>query len=468
MPHDLAAERALLGSALVDDRVLALVAGLVDVPDFYLPQHGHLWGLLLAMAQDSVPIDLVTVSERALRSGLIGRLGGAGYVAELPERVPSTANALHYAEIVRSTSARRRLLSGLHEAARKVQEGTDAGDVFEALLEATAAKQRTDTWSAADAWEANEREADDIFRGTREVASERVLGSGYPDLDRVLRGGFRGGDLVVVGALTSMGKSSLAMGTMAHAALSGHRALYLSCEPRVVEWTQRLMAVVTEVPLTLCAPASARLRSQSHWDRLAQYGPLLERLRQVRLSHRPGLSLAQARTYAKREALRGQVDYVVVDHLHLMNHGKTRDETLAQAIARTSQGLKELAGELNCAVIALAQFNRSADSTETRRSKALTSDGEWWDAVPLPVTSDIRESGALEQDADVILFPVRASAAGPGRTPLMSGPGGATDSAAVVKVAKQRNGPVGRVGLVWDAQCSAFRSRYQSNNRGVE
>lgn len=472
MPHDLGAERALLGAVLIDERVVSLVADRVSPEDFYLPTHGALWRLFLRMAQAGEPIDLVTVASRVLVAPDKGRgeFGAPGYVAELPEHCPSTAPAATYAERVAATAHQRRLLAGLHEAQRRVRAGEDSGQVFEALLAATATQKRTDTWTADESWSINEDEADRILMGTQQVASERVMSSGYTDLDRVLGGGFRGGDLVIVGATTSMGKSSLAMGMMTSALLAGRRALYLSCEPRRPEWTQRLMSRTTGVPLGLCRPAAARLRSQKDWDVLAQYAELREDLRRLTLVYKPGLSLSQAVTYAKREALRGQIDYLVVDHIHLMNHGKGRDERSDQAVARTSQGLKELAGELNCAVVALAQFNRSADSIERRRDKPRTSDGEWWDAIPLPVPADLRESGALEQDADIILFPVRASAAGPGGSPLLSGPDGVGDNAAVVKVAKQRNGPTARVGLTWDAECSSFRDRPAlfSNNRGGE
>lgn len=474
MPHDLGAERALLGAVLIDERVMALAADLVGPEDFYLPNHGSLWRLFLRMAQAREPIDPVTVASRLLVSPDKGRgeFGSPGYIAELPEHCPSTAPVATYAGRVSATAHQRRLLAGLHEAQRRVRAGEDSEQVFEALLAATVAQKRTDTWTADESWGLNEDEADRILMGTQQVASERVMSSGYAGLDRVLGGGFRGGDLVIVGATTSMGKSSLAMGTMTSALLAGRRALYLSCEPRRPEWTHRLMSTTTGVPLELCRPAAARLRAQKHWDLLSQFADaeLRENLRKLTLVYKPGLSLSQAMTYAKREALRGQVDYIVVDHIHLMNHGKTRDERSDQAVARTSQGLKELAGELNCAVVALAQFNRSADSPERRREKHRTSDGDWWDAIPLPVPADLRESGALEQDADIILFPVRASAAGPGGTPLLSGPDGVGDNAAVCKIAKQRNGPTARVGLQWDAECSSFRDRpgLFSNNRGGE
>lgn len=454
MPHDLAAERALLGAVLVDERVLALVADQLEPTDFYLPQHATLWRTLRAMAQRGSPIDIVTVGGELHRSGAQW-LGWA----DLPEQCPSSAGAATYAARVAETAAQRRLLAALHEAERQVRAGTEGGAVFETLLAATAVRKRTDTWNAEDAWLENEREADEILLGLREQASERVMGTGYPELDRMLRGGFRGGDLVIVGGSPSMGKSSLAMGFMAHAMQVGMRALYLSCEPRKPEWTQRLMSAVTTIPLALCSPSAARLRTQTQWDLSVRYATdFAAGLRGLTLSYRPALSLAQAVTYAKREALRGRLDIVVVDHLHLMNHGKANGERLDQAIARTTGGLKELAGELDCAVVALAQLNRSARSVEGNKGKGRTSDGDWWDAVALPTMSDLREAGAIEQDADVILFPVRASAAGPNGTALLSGPTG--DTAAVVKVAKQRNGPTGRVGLTWDAECSSFRSRY--------
>lgn len=465
MPHDLAAERAVLGALIVDQRCATSVFDVLNAVDFYLPANAQLFGLIRRMVQHAEPVDIVTVCSRVLEQDA-EVYGGAGYVASLPEHCVSPSAAPHYAATVRHASQRRMLLAALHRATDLVNQGERetiedlGGAVAEELLGIANAGRRRNTWSAAEAWDEVERQAEAIMSGVVAEKVTRVIPTGYAELDAVMRGGFRGGDLVVVGGAPGSGKSALAMSFCAQAMLAGLRVLYLSAEPRLVEWGERLVSIVTGVPHARVTPSNARLRSQADWDAIAKWRvDIDDAIRRSPFIFQPGMSLSQATMHAKSTALTGRVDLVVVDHLHLMNHDKQHGERLDQAIGRTTGGLKRLAGELDCAIICLAQLNRSARSDETQKSRTKTQDGEWWDTVALPTETDLRESGSIEQDADVIIFPVAAALAG------LTLP--EHKYRAVLKVAKQRNGPKARVRVMWDGECITYQPLLRANEGGA-
>lgn len=460
MPHDIPAERALLGALILDARVAPSVFELVTGDDFYAPHHANLFNTIRRMVAAGEAVDLVTVASRVHEVGL-DTVGGAAWVG-YPEECPSAAAASTYAKAVRHASARRTMLEALGDATRLVHEGGReaiediGGQVAERLLGIANRGRRRNTWSALEAWELVESEAEAVLLGNVPEKVTRVMPTGFPDLDAVLRGGLRGGDLCIVGGAPGMGKSALAMAFQLAFTVRGLRTLYLSCEPRAKEWGERLVSCATGVPHAKVDPAMARLRSQREWDAItAFYADHGSTLRASPFVFQPAMSLSQAQMHAKSAALTGQLDLVVVDHLHLMDHAKQHGERLDQAIGRTTAGLKELAGTLDCAVVCLAQMNRSSQSAETARGRGRTNDGEWWDQVALPELRDLRESGSIEQDADIVLFPVAAERAGPDQSAIA-----AAGHGAVLKVAKQRNGPRARVGVVWDGECLTYRPKW--------
>lgn len=469
--HDLAAERAVLGGLLVEPTLLFTVGSLLTPEDFYSRQHGALFALLRQMADERVPIDLVTVSERMLRTRSAERYGGAGYVAELPEAVVSTANLPHYARAVADWSVRRRAL----EAVRRIEQalvGEEVDDVSDldattvvqrgaAALAACGSTRSENSWTTGTAWSQMLDELDRGRTAPEDAAPEGVLPTGYAsqaqdgDLDALLNGGFRPGDLVVVGGMPSMGKSAFALGCGANAAQDGARALYFSVEPRLAEWTRRLAAFYTGIPLDLLLDPR-RLR-QDQFDVLAEWEATARERLSFPLHYQPGADVRVVVQRARQEAMGGGLDLLVVDHLQLMEHPRERGELKSSAIGRTTHALKNLAGELKCVVVLLSQLTREAVRVDGKAKPRRSSNVDWWNATHIPRPSDLRESGDIEQDADIILFPMNYAKARAEGLVVTAAP--VREDAGLVHVAKQRNGkPVGTVHVRWDGPCACYRA----------
>lgn len=467
--HDLSAERALLGGLLTSPTEFFTVGGAVRAEDFYRREHGELFTLLRAMLDERVPVDLVTVSERILRTRSADRYGGAAYVAELPEAAPSTANLRYYAEVVADWSARRRALEVVRQVERAILgeevagvSSLDAVDVVQrgaAALAATATTRTRNSWTAGEAWALMYDELAADAEAPEDEAPAGVVPTGFStpipdgDLDALLNGGFRPGDLVVVGGMPSMGKSAFALASGAMAAREGARGLYFSVEPRRPEWTKRLASFYTGVPLDrLLEP---RRLEQHEWDRLADWRETVASEVSFPLHYQPGADVRAVVQRARQEALGGGLHFVVVDHLQLMQHPRARGELKSSAIGETTHRLKELAGELQCVVVLLSQITREAVKIDGRTRPRRTTDVAWWNQVYIPRPSDLKESGDIEQDADIVLFPMSyAKAAAEG---LVVGAPVVRPDAGLVAVVKNRNGALGIAHARWDGPCACYR-----------
>lgn len=467
--HDLAAERAVLGGLLVAPHELLAVSPLVRPEDFYSHQHGALFALLLAMADERQPIDLVSVSERMLRSRSADRYGGPAYVAELPEAVVSTANLPHYAEAVAGWATRRRALDVVRRTERALVgeevdglsslEATDVVQRGAAALAACASARSRNTWSVGEAWSAMMVELDEGARRPDDEGLANVVPTGFAsraqdgDLDAILGGGFRPGDLVVVGGMPSMGKSAFALSSLATAARQGARCGYFSVEPRLPEWTRRLASFYTGVPLErLLEP---KLLEPYDFERLVAFEDEAPNIH-FPLHYQPGADVRAVVQRARGWAMGGPLHAIVVDHLQLMEHPRERGELRSAAIGRTTRRLKELAGELQVVVVLLSQLTREAVRVDAKARPRRSTGVQWWDALHVPRPSDLKESGDIEADADIVLFPMsyaKAKAEG-----LIVRDVVTREDAGVVAVAKQRNGPLGMAHLRWDGPCACYRA----------
>lgn len=455
MPQAVAAERALLGGVLLEGSSWLVVCDLLTPADFYRPEHAALWRLFASMAGEGTAIDLVTVGDRIASDA--ARYGGASYVAGLPEHAPATTNLRHYAETVRDRSVLRRLIAAAQaivSAAHGVPVAElPATDNADELVQAAAARlsglsapvQRS-TWSVAEAVELTERER----REALERGEAREYTTGFPVLDHALDGGMRPGDLVVIGGSTSMGKSALAMSIAYGAANTGAAVGYASVEPRRPEWAQRSLACLSHVPMGVLR---GKRRDPSDEQLIADWVRALATYR-VELYYRPGARLLDVATQARRWKMTQGLDVLVVDYLQLMRHDR-RGERHDLAVGETVGGLKQLAGELGIVVVVLSQITRSSTKERVRAAPGgQTAEwARWWSDAQIPRVQDLKESGSIENDADVVLFPVRADRAGPDSTAIE----GAPRNAALIAVAKQRNGRTGIVPAEWDGPCACYR-----------
>ncbi|MGC4028161.1 MAG: replicative DNA helicase [Steroidobacteraceae bacterium] len=390
-PHSVEAEQAVLGGLLLDTTAWDQVADSVGVEDFYRPDHRLIFGAITELAAEHLPIDAVTVSERLERRGQLQDAGGLAYLSTLVRDTPTAANVRAYAQIVRERALLRALISAGSEIASSVfsDEGLSARELVNRAEQrvfeiAERGARRSDgarlvramlpeLIDKIDYWHSNP----DKLRGTP---------TGFVDFDRTT-GGLRGGDLVIVAGRPGMGKSTLAINMAENVALDPNvkgSALIFSMEMPSDQLMMRMLSSVGGVPLQDIR--SGRI-SDEDWVRITSATSQIAEAR-ISIDETSGLSPTELRARARRvKREQHGLDIIVVDYLQLM-HVPGSKENRATEISEISRGLKALAKELDVPVIALSQLNRSVEQRDSKK----------------PVMSDLRESGAIEQDADMILF----------------------------------------------------------------
>ncbi|MFL6206051.1 MAG: replicative DNA helicase [Acidimicrobiales bacterium] len=430
-PHDLQAEESLLGAMMLSAGAIADAAGTVTTADFYKPAHGHIFDAIHTLYASGQPIDAVTVADELRRAGLLDAIGGTGLLAQILSVTPATTNAARYAQIVEEYSLLRRLVGVAGEIAELGYSVPE--DVQKALDRAESL-----------VYEVNERRVTDSMRELSSLLSENLdhiealheAGSaitgtptGYLDLDMLLSG-LQPSSLVIVGARPAMGKTSFALGMLAHAALDApdpKPCLFFSLEMSHLELTQRLLCSEAKVD-------SHRLRNgQLKGDDWSNISRAMGRLGQapIWIDDNPNLTIMEIRAKARRlKSQVGKLGMIVIDYLQLMT-GRSSAENRQVEVSELSRGLKILARELETPVVALSQLSRGLEMRADKR----------------PMLADLRESGSLEQDADVAMFIFREEIYDP--KPENAGQ-------AEIIVAKHRSGPTGIVSLAFLPQYTRF------------
>lgn len=423
-PHNIDAEASLLGAMLLDPEPFHLAVEQKLVPeDFYKPAHQHVFAAVRTLAAAGEAVDVVTVADELRRARFLDEIGGLDFLVELQNATPSISSAGRYVTIVRDTSILRRLIRGASDIAELAfgapADIRDAIDRAEQIVFDIGDEQMTDTL----------RKLHDL---TGEVASilERRYDSkneltgiptGYAKLDQKLSG-LQEGTLNIVGARPAVGKSAFALGMAVSAARRTNRpVLFFSLEMSSVELAQRIISAEAQVD-------SERLRSgrlaDADWTRITQSMNRLEI--PLFIDDTPQISVMQIRQKLRRVATaEGRPALVVIDYLQLMGGNDSRgSETRQLEVAEISRGLKLLAREFEIPVVALSQLSRGIEQRQDKR----------------PVLADLRESGALEQDADVVMFLYREEASGELSDPNNRG-------RAEIIIQKHRSGPTGTVHL---------------------
>ncbi len=426
-PHSVEAEQSVLGGLLIDNLAWDRAGDLLTDSDFYRHEHRLIYGAIGALVSGSKPADVITVFEQLQSLGKAADCGGLAYLNALAQSVPSAANMRRYAEIVRERSILRKLIAASDDIAtsafnpqgRQVSTVLDEAEskIFQIGEEGSRQKQG---FQGIDKLVVSliDRVQELHDNGAEEVTGVRT---GFYDLDR-MTAGLQKGDLIVLAARPSMGKTAFALNIAEHVAVAeGLPVLVFSMEMGASQLALRLVGSLGRINQQNLR--TGRLDS-GEWERLTD---AVERLGQVQLyiDETAALTSSELRARARRMARQfGTLGLIVIDYLQLMSGSSGSDENRATELGEISRGLKALAKELQCPVIALSQLNRSV---ETRNDKR-------------PMMSDLRESGAIEQDADIIMFIYRddyynKESKEPGVTEIVIG--------------KQRNGPVGTVKLTF-------------------
>jgi replicative DNA helicase len=436
-PHSVEAEQSVLGGLLLDNLAWDRAADLLTDSDFYRFEHRLIFQAIGSLIGASKPADVITVFEQLQSHGKADDCGGLAYLNALAQSVPSAANMRRYAEIVRERAILRKLIAASDEIAttafnpqgRQVAQILDEaeGKVLKIGEEGSRQKQGFQSIDKLVV------QLLDRVNELHENGAEEVTGvrSGFFDLDR-MTAGLQKGDLVILAARPSMGKTAFALNIAENVAVhEGLPVLVFSMEMGASQLALRMVGSLGRIDQQHLRTGALK---NDEWERLAEAVDRLGRV-SVFIDETPALNAAELRARARRMARQfgGTLGLIVVDYLQLMSGSSSGDENRATEIGEISRGLKALAKELQCPVIALSQLNRSV---ETRNDKR-------------PMMSDLRESGAIEQDADVILFIYRDE---------YYNKDSKEPGVAEIIIAKQRNGPVGTVKLAFLKPLTRFEN----------
>jgi replicative DNA helicase len=418
-PHDQDAELSVLGSILLDPLSVAKVLQFLHPEDFYRENNGQIYRAALDLFAAGEPIDNVTLAAQLQTMGMLDRIGGRTQLASMQSAVPTAANIEYYGRIVKEKAYKRRLISaGSNIAGFGYDDGVEAEEAIN--------QAQSLVFGVAD--DRDQRELARLYdllgpameRISLQMESgQGVIGvpSGFHDLDR-MTGGFKDSDLIIVAGRPSMGKTSLALNIALHAALESKKAIAIfSLEMSKEQLTERLLTEQAQIDAQRLHRGQL---SEAEYDRVSNaLGPLGEAA--IFIDDTPAMDELTLQLKARQAKMRHNIDLIVVDYLQLM-HGRSRgDDNRVQEVSSISRALKGLARELRIPVIAISQLSRAPEQRPDKR----------------PILSDLRESGAIEQDSDVVMFLYR-----PEYYKSEERPG-----IAEVIIAKHRNGPTGVIEL---------------------
>lgn len=425
-PQNLEAEESVLGGILLDPDALDRIIEVMSAADFYRDAHRTIFETMLALSERGEPIDLITLSDALKARGQLPQVGGATFLAELGDKVPSAANVAHYARIVRDKAVLRSLIRVSGEIVGRCYDSQDDIEQFldeaeRLIYDVSEQRIRPAFFKVGDMIMDTIKTVEQLYE-----RKEMVTGvpTGFLDLDQKTAG-LQPADLVIIASRPSMGKTAFALNIAQYVALQTNATVgVFSLEMAKEQLVMRLLCAEARVDN---AKVRAGYLAERDFPRLAMAAGRLAEA-PIFIDDTPGLNVLELRAKARRLKREHDLGVVIVDYLQLMRGLDQKQENRVQELAEISRGLKALAKDLQVPVVALSQLNRQV---ETRGDKR-------------PIMSDIRESGSIEQDADVILFLYRDE---------MYHADSADEGTAEIIIGKQRNGPIGTVRL-------AFRSEY--------
>lgn len=432
-PQNTEAEASLLGAILIDSDAIVKVADIVVAADFYDERNARIYEATVQLYEKHSPIDVLTLSDQLKSTGMLDMVGGASYLTELTNFVPTAAHADRYAEIIAQKSMRRRLIKASqsiatlgYDEARSLQELIEIAETQ--LFQVSEKHIKQDIYSIENILSSSFDRLDELHKDKGKL---RGVPTGYKDLDNILAG-LQPSDLIVLAARPSMGKSAFALNLAHNVALKAELPVLLfTLEMSKEQLVDRLLAA--EAGVNAWNLRTGNL-TDDDFERIGHaMGSLSEA--QIFIDDSPGITVSDMRTKARREAHQRPLGLIIVDYLQLMSGGArfSGDGNRVQEISEISRGLKGIARELNVPVLALSQLSRSVESRSPQ----------------IPQLADLRESGSIEQDADVVAFIYREEYYNPETE---------NKNIAKILIKKHRNGPTGDVELYFDREKQRFRS----------
>ena len=431
-PHSDDAERSVLGSVMQSKEALFDVLELLTPEDFYSEINKEIFSAVRELNKESSPVDALTVSEELKKRKTLEMVGGRTYVASLTTMAPSTANASAYAKIIKENAILRRLIAVSSDIVDKsYQKKTDAAHVLDyaeqGIFDIARLNQKKDFTPLKDIVWTN---MDEIDRMAGIDGSLTGLTTGFADLD-ARTSGLQKSDLIILAARPSMGKTAFVLNIAQNAAIKGGaKVLIFSLEMSKEQLGQRLLSIASCVELSKLKTGDL---SRGDWEDL---NIAIDRLSnaEIYIDDTPGISVMEMKNKCRRLKAEKGLDLVIVDYLQLMSF-EGKSEGRQQEVSTLSRLLKQLAREMECPVIVLSQLSRAVEQRMDHR----------------PQLSDLRESGAIEQDADIVMFLYRDEYYNPETTEK--------PNTCEVIIAKQRNGPTGSLDLAWLGKYTKFADR---------
>lgn len=432
-PQNVDAEASLLGAILIDSDAIVKIADTIAADDFYDPRHQRIYEAIVQLYEKHSPIDVLTLADQLKNTGFLEFVGGAAFITELTNYVPTAAHAEQYADIVAQKAMRRRLIKASQDiTSLSYDEKQGLRELIEEaesrLFDVSQRHVKQDVTSLETVLSESFDRLDELHKDKGKI---RGIPTGFKDLDKTLAG-FQHSDLVILAARPSMGKTALALNLAHNIALQSNEAvLMFSLEMSKEQLVDRMLAMESGVDAWALRTGNL---TDSDFEKIGQaMGTLSEA--QIYIDDTPSITVSDLRTKARREAHQRPLGLIIVDYLQLMSGGSRygTEGNRVQEISEISRGLKGIARELNVPLLALSQLSRSVESRSPQ----------------IPQLADLRESGSIEQDADVVAFIYREEYYNPETE---------RKNIADILIKKHRNGPTGGIELYFDKEKQRFRS----------
>ncbi|MBS5787960.1 MAG: replicative DNA helicase [Clostridioides difficile] len=427
-PHSVESEQSILGSILLDKDAMITVAEIISPDDFYKEAHKIIYESMVSLNNKSEPIDIITLTEELKGKGHLTDVGGISYITSLSTIVPTTSNVKYYTDIVKEKSVLRKLIKASNDI---IKLGYEKSTKIEDVIEQAEKK----------IFDISQEKASDDFKPINEVLMDTydmieqlytnksdVTGvtTGFKDLNKKING-FQRTDLILIAARPAMGKTAFSLNLVQNAAIKGNASVAVfSLEMSKEQLVQRMLASQSSVDLKKIKTGTL---GDSDWPRIIDAMAVLSDTK-IHIDDTPGIKISELRSKCRKLKIEQGLDLVLIDYLQLME-GDGRNESRQQEIAQISRSLKILAKELNCPVIALSQLSRAPEQRADHR----------------PMLSDLRESGSIEQDADIVMFLYRDE---------YYNADSESKNICEVIISKNRHGETGSLELVWLGEVQRF------------
>jgi replicative DNA helicase len=432
LPHSDEAERAVIGSMLMDADAIVTASEIISTDDFYQRQYGILFEVMTELYGEDKPVDLVTLQERMKNKDVPPELTSVEFISGILNDVPTSANVKHYAQTVAEKALLRRMIKANEDIANTCYLGKEPVDQ---ILEDTEKKifdllQKKSSEDFVPIRDVVLSVIDKIELAAKHKGTVTGLATGFYDLD-YKTSGFQPSDLILVAARPSMGKTAFVLNLAQYISIKNQvPTAIFSLEMSKDQLVNRLLAMESKVDSQLIRTGNL---SSNDWEKLIESAGDISKAPLI-IDDTPGISISELRSKCRKFKLENNLGLVIIDYLQLMSGGNKRTDSRQQEISDISRSLKALAREINAPVIALSQLSRACETRPDHR----------------PILSDLRESGAIEQDADVVMFIYRDDYYNKD-----------TDKKNIseIIIAKQRNGPIGTVELVWLPNYTKFANK---------